>query len=75
METLLGDQGLKYLSAALAVGLSALGTAKAQGSIGAAAMGGIAENENLFTKAIVFIALPETALILGFVIAILLLFM
>lgn len=60
---------LKTLAAALAIGLSAIGTALAQGKIGSAAVGALVEKKELLGPMIILIAIPETIVILGFVIA------
>ena len=59
-------------AAGLAIGLAALGTGFAQMGIGAAAMGAIAEDEKMFGKGLILIALPETLVLFGFAIAFLL---
>jgi V/A-type H+-transporting ATPase subunit K len=61
--------GLVALGAGIAVGLGALGTAWAQSSIGAAGMGLIAEKDGKEGQVLIMLALPETMVILGFVIA------
>lgn len=61
--------GLLGLAAAIAVGLGAIGTAWAQSRIGAAAAGAIAERPEMGGLMLVFLALPETMVILGFLIA------
>jgi V/A-type H+-transporting ATPase subunit K len=61
------------LSAALAVGIPALATAWAQSRIGPAAAASVAEKPQLSTTAIILVAIPETMVILGFVVAILIL--
>ncbi len=61
------------LAAALAIGIPALGTAWAQGRIGPAASAALAEKPELATTAIVLIAIPETMVILGFVVAMMIL--
>jgi V/A-type H+-transporting ATPase subunit K len=63
------DEGLRYVAAALAVGLGALGTAWAQSRIGSAGAGAIAEKPDLTGSVVVLLALPETMVILGFVVA------
>lgn len=63
------NAGLLGLAAALAVGLGAIGTAWAQSRIGAAAAGAIAERPEIGGLMLVFLALPETLVILGFLIA------
>jgi len=61
--------GLLGLAAAIAVGLGAIGTAWAQSRIGAAAAGAIAERPEMGGLMLVFLALPETMVILGFLVA------
>ena len=61
--------GFIALGAGLAVGLGAIGTALAQASIGAAGMGLIAEKDGKEGQVLIMLALPETLVILGFVIA------
>jgi V/A-type H+-transporting ATPase subunit K len=61
------------LSAALAIGIPALATAWAQSRIGPAAAASLAEKPQLSTTVIILLAIPETMVILGFVIAILIL--
>ena len=63
------DEGLRYFAAALAVGLGALGTGWAQSRIGSAGAGAIAEKPEVSGIMLVFLALPETMVILGFVVA------
>lgn len=63
------NAGLLGLAAALSVGLGAIGTAWAQSRIGAAAAGAIAERPEISGLMLVFLALPETMIILGFLIA------
>ncbi len=65
--------GLLGLGAAVAVGLSAYASAVAEKSIGAAAVGAMAENEKLFGKGLIMTVIPETLVIFGLVVAILLL--
>ncbi len=54
-------------AAAIAVGLGALGTGYAQRGIGAAAVGAVAEDDDMFVPALIFTALPETLIIIAFV--------
>jgi V/A-type H+-transporting ATPase subunit K len=63
--------GLLALAAAVAVGLTALGTAWAQSRIGAAGAGAIAERPEAAGVVIIMVAIPETMVILGFVVAML----
>jgi V/A-type H+-transporting ATPase subunit K len=69
------DEGLRWLSAALAVGLGALGTAWAQSRIASAGAGAIAEKPEVTGTILILAALPETMVILGFVVAALILFL
>ena len=62
------------IAAALAVGLPAFGTALAQSRIGAAGCGTIAEKPDTAGTIILLIAIPETMVILGFVVAVVLVF-
>ncbi len=68
----LGESGMVALGAGLAIGLGALGTAWAQSAIGSSGMGLIAEKPEEFTKVLIALALPETLVIFGLVIAYLL---
>jgi V/A-type H+-transporting ATPase subunit K len=68
------EKSLLMLSAALAIGVSALATAWAQSRIGAAGAGTIAEKPELRGTVIIMLAIPETMVILGFVIAVMILF-
>ena len=61
------------IGAALSIGLASVGTAYAQATIGSAGAGLLAEKENMATNVILFIALPETLAILGFVVSYLIL--
>jgi len=66
------DPGLIAIGAGLAIGLAGVGTGIAQQGAGAAAVGATAEDQKNFGKSIVFMVIPETIVIFGFVIAILL---
>jgi len=55
------------IAAALPICVGALGTAIAMSSIGSAAMGYLAEDKKAVGSVMIFIALPETIVILGFV--------
>ena len=70
MET----KALMALAAALAIGLSALATAWAQSKIGASGAGALAEKPELSGTIIILLAIPETMVILGFVVATMILF-
>ena len=69
------DDAARFIAAAVAVGLGALGTGWAQSRIGPASTGLLAERPEAFGNALILLALPETLVILGFVIGILLLFL
>lgn len=62
------------LAAAVAVAVPALATAWAQSRIGPAIAAALAEKPELTTTAILMIAIPETMVILGFVVAAAILF-
>ncbi len=66
--------GLIAIGAGLAIGLTALATGMAQARIGAAAVGAILEKPESFGTAIILLVIPETIVIFGFTIAILILF-
>ena len=63
--------GLIALGAGVAVGLSAIGAGIAEKEIGAAAVGAIAEKDEMFGKGLLFTVIPETLVIFGLVVAIL----
>lgn len=67
------EVALMALAAALAIGIPALATSWAQGRIGPAAAATLAEKPELSTTAIILIAIPETMVILGFVVAVMIL--
>lgn len=67
------EMALLGLAAALAVGLPALATSWAQGRIGPAAAAALAEKPELSATTLILIAIPETMVILGFVVAVLIL--
>jgi V/A-type H+-transporting ATPase subunit K len=63
------EKVLIAFAAALAIGLSAIATAWAQSRIGAAGAGTLAEKPELSGTIIILLAIPETMVILGFVVA------
>lgn len=67
-------EGLVAIGAALAIGLAGIGAAMAEGPIGTAAIGAMAEKEELFGKGLILTVIPESIVVLGFVVAVLLLF-
>jgi V/A-type H+-transporting ATPase subunit K len=68
------DKIIIAFAAALAIGLSALATAWAQSKIGSAGAGTLAEKPELSATIIILVAIPETMVILGFVVAAMILF-
>ncbi len=66
--------GMKAIGAGLAVGLTGIASGIAEMSIGAAAVGATAENKDIFGLALLFTVIPETIVIFGLVVALLLLF-
>ena len=58
-------------AAAIAIGLAALGTGFAQARIGSAGAGAIAERPEVAGTIVILVAIPETMVILGFVVAVL----
>ena len=61
------------LAAALSVGISARATAWVQSRIGSAGAGALSEKPELRGTVIMMLAIPETLVILGFVVALLIL--
>ena len=68
------QMGMKALGAGLAVGLTGIGSGLAEMTIGSAAVGATAENRDMFGLALLFTVIPETIVIFGLVVALLLLF-
>lgn len=70
-------EGIRVAGIAIAAGIAlagaALGTGRAQASIGAGGTGALAEKPELFTNVLILVALPETIVVLGFVIGFLIL--
>ncbi len=66
--------GLKAIGAAIAVGLTGIGAAIAEYGIGSAAVGATAENKDVFGLVLLLTVIPETIVIFGLVVALLLLF-
>jgi V/A-type H+-transporting ATPase subunit K len=65
--------GLKAIGAAIAVGVTGFASAYAEKEIGTAAIGAMAENEGLFGKGLILTVIPETIVIFGLVVALLML--
>ena len=68
-------QGLGFIAAALATGLSALGAGIAVAAAAPAAIGAFSENEKNFGKSMIFVALGECVAIYGLLISIFIIFM
>lgn len=67
-------EGLEYVGAALAVGLSGIGGGIAVAAAASAALGAISENDKAFGKALIFVGLAEGVALYGLIVALLLLF-
>ncbi len=65
--------GIIGVGAGLAIGLSAIGAAIAEKEIGAAAIGAMAEKDEFFGKGLLMTVIPETLVIFGLVVAIMIL--
>jgi V/A-type H+-transporting ATPase subunit K len=57
------------IGAGLAIGLAGIGTGLAQSRIGGAGVGAIVEKPEAMGTVIILLAIPETVVILGFVVA------
>jgi len=66
--------GMKAIGAALAVGMTGIGSAVAEMAVGTAAVGATAENKDVFGLVLLLTVIPETIVIFGLVVALLLLF-
>ena len=66
------ESGMIAIAAGIAIGASALATAWAQKTIGAAAVGAAAENEKMFGRGLIYMVIPETIVLFGLIIAFLL---
>lgn len=72
MKRMAIETGLVAIGAGLAVGLAGLGSGWAEKDIGAAAVGAMAEDQKNFGKGLILTVIPETIVIFGLVMAILL---
>ena len=66
------NTGLIAIAAALAIGISAVATAMAMAAIGTAGVGALVERPQAFGQILIYLVIPETIIIFGFVIAFLL---
>ncbi|HNX72955.1 MAG TPA: ATP synthase subunit C [Spirochaetales bacterium] len=69
------SQTVKYLAAALAVGLTALAGGYAVAKIGSSAMGAMAEKPDLSGRALPYVGLAEGICLWGFLVAVLILYL
>ena len=67
------NTGLIAVGAALSVGMTAIATGIAEKGIGTAAIGAMAEKEELFGKGLILTVIPESIVIFGLVVSILIL--
>lgn len=72
-KTANAGSAIKYIAAAIAVGLSCIGGGVAVGKIGSAAMGAMSENPELSGKALPFVGLAEGICLWGFLVGLLIL--
>lgn len=68
------NKGLVAIGAGLAVGLAGLGAGLGEQGIGAAAVGAMAEDPKFFGKGLLMTVIPETIVIFGLVVSLMLLF-
>ncbi len=66
--------GLIAIGAGIAVGLAGIGAGLGEQGIGAAAVGAMAEDEKFFGKGLLMTVIPESIVIFGLVVALILLF-
>ena len=66
--------GMRYLAAALAVGLGSIGGGLAVAAAAPAAIGAVSEDPKSFSKALIFVALGEGCALYGFIVALLMIF-
>ncbi len=66
--------GMVAVGAGLAVGLAGIGAGLGEQAIGAAAVGAMAEDVKFFGKGLLMTVIPESIVIFGLVIALILLF-
>ena len=66
--------GMKAIAAAIAISGTAIAAAWAEMAIGSAAVGATAENKDVFGLVLLLTVIPETIVIFGLVVALLLIF-
>lgn len=65
--------GLGYIAAAATTGLATIGAGVAVGAAASAALGALSENEKVFGKALIFVALAEGIALYGVLVSVLIL--
>lgn len=65
--------GMGYLAASLSTGLATVGAGYAVGSVGAAALGAVSEDQKILGKTLIFVGLAEGIAIYGLIVSILIL--
>ena len=68
------NAGLKAIGAGIAVGLAGIGAGMGEQGIGAAAVGAMAEDPKFFGKGLLMTVIPETIVIFGLVVSLIILF-
>ena len=68
-QTALSNPQNRYLGAAIATGLAAIGSGIAVGIAGAAAIGAIAEKPELLGRTLIFVGLAEGIVIYGLIVS------
>ncbi len=71
---MVADAGMIAVGAGLAVGLAGIGAGLGEQAIGAAAVGAMAEDEKFFGKGLLMTVIPESIVIFGLVVSLILLF-
>ena len=66
--------GMRAIGAGLAVGLTGIASGIAEMAIGSAAVGATAENKDVFGLVLLLTVIPETIVIFGLVVSLLLIF-
>ena len=69
------NTGLIAIGAGLSIGMSAIAAAIAEKEIGTAAIGAMTEKEELFGKGLLLTVIPETLVIFGLLVSVMLIFM
>jgi V/A-type H+-transporting ATPase subunit K len=68
-----GGSAVKYVAAAIAVGLATIGGGIAVGQIGAAAMAAMSENPDMSGRALPYVGMAEGICLWGFIVALMIL--